>query len=134
MGSFNQTIATQSNLVVTEEELKDIVQDSVNAEDTGTLFENLIEKEILKTVSEALSAFFRCEFIKVSTLNQNLEIFNGQYDSTVKNSPIHYGFDDLSKKFYHVSFRQESNETYTCLLYTSPSPRDATLSRMPSSA
>ena len=26
------------------------------------------------------------------------------------------------------------NSTYTCLLYTSPSPRDATLSRMPSSA
>ena len=25
-------------------------------------------------------------------------------------------------------------DTYTCLLYTSPSPRDATLSRMPSSA
>ena len=27
-----------------------------------------------------------------------------------------------------------SSETWTCLLYTSPSPRDATLSRMPSSA
>ena len=26
------------------------------------------------------------------------------------------------------------NENYDCLLYTSPSPRDATLSRMPSSA
>ena len=26
------------------------------------------------------------------------------------------------------------NWDYTCLLYTSPSPRDATLSRMPSSA
>ena len=25
-------------------------------------------------------------------------------------------------------------DTYVCLLYTSPSPRDATLSRMPSSA
>ena len=25
-------------------------------------------------------------------------------------------------------------QTFTCLLYTSPSPRDATLSRMPSSA
>ena len=25
-------------------------------------------------------------------------------------------------------------KNYTCLLYTSPSPRDATLSRMPSSA
>ena len=28
----------------------------------------------------------------------------------------------------------DNNETYPCLLYTSPSPRDATLSRMPSSA
>ena len=27
-----------------------------------------------------------------------------------------------------------SDESYRCLLYTSPSPRDATLSRMPSSA
>ena len=27
-----------------------------------------------------------------------------------------------------------SGKRYTCLLYTSPSPRDATLSRMPSSA
>ena len=29
---------------------------------------------------------------------------------------------------------QRPSLTYTCLLYTSPSPRDATLSRMPSSA
>ena len=29
---------------------------------------------------------------------------------------------------------RDSNNIYTCLLYTSPSPRDATLSRMPSSA
>ena len=28
----------------------------------------------------------------------------------------------------------EALESYNCLLYTSPSPRDATLSRMPSSA
>ena len=28
----------------------------------------------------------------------------------------------------------ENYRTYNCLLYTSPSPRDATLSRMPSSA
>ena len=27
-----------------------------------------------------------------------------------------------------------AKQNYTCLLYTSPSPRDATLSRMPSSA
>ena len=30
--------------------------------------------------------------------------------------------------------RGYGQEAYSCLLYTSPSPRDATLSRMPSSA
>ena len=29
---------------------------------------------------------------------------------------------------------QAENKTYSCLLYTSPSPRDGLLSRMPSSA
>ena len=33
---------------------------------------------------------------------------------------------------YYISC--EEIENYNCLLYTSPSPRDATLSRMPSSA
>ena len=32
------------------------------------------------------------------------------------------------------ALRDERDETGFCLLYTSPSPRDATLSRMPSSA
>ena len=32
------------------------------------------------------------------------------------------------------SIEVENSENNSCLLYTSPSPRDATLSRMPSSA
>ena len=34
----------------------------------------------------------------------------------------------------HLKLPLMVNENNTCLLYTSPSPRDATLSRMPSSA
>ena len=34
----------------------------------------------------------------------------------------------------HHTNPDESDQIETCLLYTSPSPRDATLSRMPSSA
>ena len=34
----------------------------------------------------------------------------------------------------HQDYLQRTPHGYTCLLYTSPSPRDATLSRMPSSA
>ena len=35
---------------------------------------------------------------------------------------------------YEADQTSESHWAFTCLLYTSPSPRDATLSRMPSSA
>ena len=34
----------------------------------------------------------------------------------------------------NLSIEKIKNKLETCLLYTSPSPRDATLSRMPSSA
>ena len=33
-----------------------------------------------------------------------------------------------------AGFKQDEVNVYTCLLYTSPSPRDGLLSRMPSSA
>ena len=33
-----------------------------------------------------------------------------------------------------IGYKQTISQPFTCLLYTSPSPRDATLSRMPSSA
>ena len=37
----------------------------------------------------------------------------------------------INYTYYQTKFTSDSN---ICLLYTSPSPRDATLSRMPSSA
>ena len=37
--------------------------------------------------------------------------------------------DELTGKFFQIGLSQ-----YTCLLYTSPSPRDLSTSRMPSSA
>ena len=55
----------------------------------------------------------------------------------------HFVFHDTSKKVLNQisSSLLNSNQSgftltgpYGCLLYTSPSPRDATLSRMPSSA
>ena len=65
-------------------------------------------------------------------------------------NPYYEDFD-ASKNFYKILFRpgysiqsreltqvqsilQNQIESFGCLLYTSPSPRDATLSRMPSSA
>ena len=50
----------------------------------------------------------------------------------VKNPKVGYTVDGSRVK--HLFRMYSLNKWYTCLLYTSPSPRDATLSRMPSSA
>ena len=42
--------------------------------------------------------------------------------------------DNWIKQNFQEDLNANSFKYYTCLLYTSPSPRDATLSRMPSSA
>ena len=44
----------------------------------------------------------------------------------------HATFVTFIEKYYE--WMEQNGYTYDCLLYTSPSPRDATLSRMPSSA
>ena len=41
---------------------------------------------------------------------------------------------DLAACYRLLHHYKMTDLIYTCLLYTSPSPRDATLSRMPSSA
>ena len=41
---------------------------------------------------------------------------------------------DVLSRVFKLKCAYLAVESYSCLLYTSPSPRDATLSRMPSSA
>ena len=63
----------------------------------------------------------------------------------VSNNPLFLGFPNAvgvggaflgTQMFYKISkkYSRLAALSLTCLLYTSPSPRDATLSRMPSSA
>ena len=67
------------------------------------------------------------------------------YRGTTSNAEGQYEIDISKAGEYAITFQFLGFKTqtqnikivrfpYTCLLYTSPSPRDATLSRMPSSA
>ena len=58
--------------------------------------------------------------------------------SLIVSSPVMAQSGNAAKETPFIGFRPFGGEQAvpagTCLLYTSPSPRDATLSRMPSSA
>ena len=45
-----------------------------------------------------------------------------------------FKLEEHTKRLFHSAKRMDIKIPYSCLLYTSPSPRDRLLSRMPSSA
>ena len=98
---------TQLNLTVTKVELREIIVNMGSFNKAKILFHG----DNFKKVLEWLSSLFHCEVIKVDP-DGNREVFNGQYDSTVKQSSIYYGFSDTNAMSYHVSFCKESKERY----------------------
>ena len=63
--------------------------------------------------------------------NAGLLVLNVNSDNTVK---VDMGMPNFEPSKIPLNLNQLSSEYNVCLLYTSPSPRDGLLSRMPSSA
>ena len=81
----------------------------------------------------------RSSNIKYSYINDSSSKFDTEFNSgALHNINGEIGFDVIYDDNFSLFFIYEHNEAfstgYTCLLYTSPSPRDKTVSRMPSSA
>ena len=75
----------------------------------------------------------RVELIDASSLDVNLKTFEGEYWSNELNTK--YVLEVRDNKLYAIHQRSSPIELFiSCLLYTSPSPRDLSTSRMPSSA
>ena len=47
---------------------------------------------------------------------------------------LEQAMEPLINKYMRKLYKDDKDDVYACLLYTSPSPRDRTRSRMPSSA
>ena len=61
----------------------------------------------------------------------------GEYNKLLKSTDYEYKYEAAKNYFAKGQYNRSAtllNELITCLLYTSPSPRDGLLSRMPSSA
>ena len=77
----------------------------------------------MKVLKEAKKDFDNIEYFAFDVTNKNISnLFNVQYQSTL------LIFKDNKEVYRSIG------ETTHCLLYTSPSPRDLSTSRMPSSA
>ena len=60
--------------------------------------------------------------------------FGGGTPSLLNQDDLNLFFEKINQLYSVASDAEITLEANPCLLYTSPSPRDATLSRMPSSA
>ena len=91
------------------------------------------ENDVKEIVSDFLEMIKEKDQIKTNLLNED-EKTKLMCLSGVKQYPMRVKCATLSWLTLTSAIDKSQNEINSCLLYTSPSPRDATLSRMPSSA
>ena len=92
---------------------------------------------MIKLIIFAIPAFFIYLFVNeyMKQKNQAEENWNQQWEQKKRNFEQEKALREKEKEIQKLKSKLEAREANKpCLLYTSPSPRDATLSRMPSSA
>ena len=103
---INYKIKLQQNLIVNINNQLNLILNEIDLNESKLSY--LKDREL--SLKQELSKMLIAAFKKKSNLNKLMFIFSSS------------------------SFQQAYKRIQYCLLYTSPSPRDATLSRMPSSA
>ena len=108
-------------------------------DDVGNNFESLVFQFIDAENGEALENVFGYA-MNISNYGMSSVAFDFVSDAfgfASVDFPVGNGVVEAYKEGYqyaNLQFEFTGNEIITCLLYTSPSPRDRTRSRMPSSA
>ena len=125
---------TENNLIVTGRVVRSRVKGLVNGAlryDAALALD--AELNLTPAIVEAVRAETRSHEADADFVADDLVNFESDFDPAVAPSPVeaYLAESEASLLDAHVS---ESPLHFTCLLYTSPSPRDRTRSRMPSSA
>ena len=90
---------------------------------------DMIEQEVFNTTSELYQ--FEPEIVILAPSTEKLLL---KFQKTQQDKRRDLANEQIEKFNNLYSILEEHLKCKVCLLYTSPSPRDATLSRMPSSA
>ena len=72
------------------------------------------------------------KYLLILLLSSTMAFGQNTMSFEIANNPYTYAFDKAKKRFSICT--KKGIQDICCLLYTSPSPRDGLLSRMPSSA
>ena len=91
---------------------------------------NVSDEQLDDCIDDAIQYFQERHFDGVERMYLKYKITQDDLDRGRANAPSGTGMVATTASPTSSSF----SNTWYCLLYTSPSPRDATLSRMPSSA
>ena len=70
----------------------------------------------------------------MATIDEQIKSLEEEISKTKYNKATQGHIGKLKAKIAALRERQEKAQAHACLLYTSPSPRDLSTSRMPSSA
>ena len=95
---------------------------------TGNPTRDILEKLLVELEDGKFAYAFSSGMAAISALSDAL----GKNYSIICSDDVYGGTRRIFDKIKTVN--QDVEVTYTCLLYTSPSPRDLSTSRMPSSA
>ena len=98
---------------------------------------NMVKNSFGKRIEQVMEQCLRvCHVVEKNIKRGNFPIvLSGDHSSALGTiSGIKDARPDLRLGVIWIDAHADLHSPYTCLLYTSPSPRDATLSRMPSSA
>mgnify|MGYP003308259505 CR=1 FL=1 len=132
---FSDVLPNTTNLL--ELKISLIILNEIASQQTEDSFlnhadiENLEQMKLLETDGVQLSLEL-IEFV-LRKLTRSKLIFSMKLDLEGEDSGEIYFLDDVDGRKLAENFKL-GIVSQNCLLYTSPSPRDATLSRMPSSA
>ena len=126
---------TQKDLCLSKHFIKALYTSTLSKHFTQALYPSTLNKHFIQTLyTSTLSKHFK-QALYQSTLQRYYDkVLQRYYDKVLRQGITKVSRQGITTRYYDIFVQPSYRGRGICLLYTSPSPRDGLLSRMPSSA